>query len=189
METFIFLSVCVLIALIVKSKGSADLKKALATVVIVFGFVLYIPFAWQSYWAGVANEKETARAAYKALTPEQQVRKKIDGITEYIAGVTVTDEEALNLTINHYLIGFFDTEKEIYHKAASDFKIIYKAHPKVETVEIQYNLKVANAYGEISYKPAIRITLDATTYKRIQWQNFDTDNLDKLAQMTPLIVF
>jgi len=187
MGTFLFLSVCVLIALIVKSKGSEGLKKALAGVVMVVGFILYIPLAWQDYWAGIANEKATAQAAYQALTPEQQVRKKIEGITEYIAGVTVTDQDALNITINHSLLGFFDTEKEIYRKAASDFKVIYEAHPTVETVEIQYDLKMANAYGEISYKPAIRITLDATTYERIQWQNFRPDSLPKLAQITPLI--
>lgn len=165
---------------------SEDMKKLLAGACVLAVVLFYGAKQWQIDKAYEEAKEREALAAYRALSPETKIRKSIKEITSYTEGETISGKAALNLTIRHKLFGVRSTEAELLHQASDHFQTVYRAAPKLETVEIQYDIQVSNAYGETSYSPALRIELARPTFERIQWQNFDPEKFPHVASITAL---
>jgi hypothetical protein len=155
---------------------SEDLKKALFSILAAFLLILAI---------GTINitEAEQAREHFATLTPEQQLRQKIQGVTRYQHAQTQSGEPALTLTIQHSLFGMRSTEAEIYHLATQNIKPAYQTHPGIQVLGIQYDIEHKNKYGEISWVPLYYVEIDRDTHARIQWQKFEARDLPHVAHV------
>lgn len=131
--------------------------------------------------------KQAEQAATEATrTPEQKIRAELRDIHELKTGQTTDGQTALQLTIRIDLVGIRSPINELLHRASRDIKTIYTTHPDLETTDIQYDALVTNSYGEPSYSPALYIEIDRSTYRRINWQNFNPENLGKIATVQHL---
>lgn len=146
-------------------------------------FLIAIPCLILMAIIAAYDHGEQTTAISQALTPEQQTRQKIRGLQEYTYGQTADHQTALQLTIQHDLFGLRNAATELASRAADDIHNAYQIHRDLETIDIQYDVKVTNAYGETSYSPALYIEMDLTTYQRVNWQNFNPVDLPKI---TPL---
>jgi hypothetical protein len=167
---------------------SQDLKTfliALALAPLALGMMVYQCGEQSREKAARAAAKEKAeKAAYAALSSEEKLREEILQLTEYRHGQTIDGLEALQLTIRHDYVGFFTSLPDELNSAASrHIEAAYQTHPTIQTLDIDYHIKVADPYGAESYTPGLRIQIDRPNFERIEWNNFLPKNIPKVCNL------
>lgn len=163
---------------------SEDFKKALAAIAISPIILIIVGFLWVDSSRVKQAEATASKAQYAALSPEEKIRKAIPNLVEYRHGQTIEGLEALQLTVQHDFVGFFTTlPEELNSNAARHIRSAYQTHPTLETLDIDYHIKVTDAYGSESYTPGLRIQMDRPNYDRIQWDNFLPKNIPQVTTL------
>lgn len=163
---------------------SEDLKKALAVIGLAIFGGLYGTYSCGTYLSERQAKAEKETATFQALSPEKKLHKKIRGITELNYGTTLEGINTLQLTITQRFPSshlWFTMTVEDYTRAA------FTIYPDIELLDIKINLSGHDTYGQAIELPGLLYEMTRTTYQKIKWESFNSDNLPRIAERwTPL---
>ncbi|PPC85838.1 MAG: hypothetical protein CTY31_12345 [Hyphomicrobium sp.] len=121
-----------------------------------------------------------AEKRQQASTPEglalaiytEQRKPQTQRRDKNILQLTVDDESFLTASFLHLAIK---------QDAAKFFSKVFDSNPDIQTVLIVNRATLIDVKGHTSIDPVLRVTMNRDTAAEINWKNFRSENLDKVA--------
>jgi hypothetical protein len=140
--------------------------------------------------SGVTNEEETQGPSTNTVVKEE-VRSVSSNYISEIRGISFenagngTEEEGKTLVVNATIADGFFEDDYLYlaNGASSIFQKGFPASEDIQGIGIAFYKTEPNQYGNVQRERIGLAGMTRSTYQRINWDNFEEENLQEVAQV------
>lgn len=163
----------------VKKEKITDYWKIIKTLAVVFVIAIIVGGIGQMF------SSEQDKEATTQLTDEEIIKNKVLDALDEPANVTVNKlRNQYSVIVRYEAPTGWDeasTKRGIDRDSCDVFEAVYTCDYDFEKVDVIAYGKFYDKYGNESIEPAVKIKLEKETAQKINWEHFQSSNLEDVA--------